>query len=133
LCLEKPFELTTLKEMVLKLLREARNIHSAALGLERRRPLRVSMEFSVTCLPVAGAATSALAPRRGEALNVSRERVFLALDAPVQPFTLLAIQVVLRNAQMPLRMVGESRWRREARDRHGHQVGLAFRDTAAGQ
>ena len=126
LYLEKPFHLTTLQEMVIKLLGEARNLPSAALGLERRRSLRVPAEFSVICSPVTGATTSALEPRRGKTLNVSREGVLVALDVPVEPFTLLAMQVVLKSGQMPLQMVGESRWRRVERDRNLHQVGLAF-------
>jgi excisionase family DNA binding protein len=126
LCLEKPFQLTTLKEMVSKLLGEARNLPSAALGLERRRSLRVPAEFPVICTPVTGAATLAIEPRRGKTLNVSREGVLLALDAPVEPFTLLAMQVVLKSGRMPLQVVGESRWRREERDHNLHQVGLAF-------
>jgi hypothetical protein len=59
-------------------------------------------------------------------LNVSREGVFLALDMPSEPFTLLAMQAILRSGQMPLQVVGESRWRRVERDRDLHQVGLAF-------
>lgn len=116
LCLEKPFQLTTLKEMVMTLLGEARHIPTAALGLERRRSLRVPVEFPVICRPITGVATSSIEPRTGKTLNASREGVLLALDVPVEPFTLLTMQVVLRSGQIPLQLVGESRWKREARD-----------------
>jgi hypothetical protein len=126
LCLAKPFQLNTLKEMVTHLLGEARNLSSTALGLERRRSLRVPAEFSVICTPVAGATRSAIEPQRGKTLNVSREGVLLALDVPIEPFTLLTMQLVLKDGQTPLQVVGESRWMREERGRKLHYVGLAF-------
>jgi excisionase family DNA binding protein len=126
LCLEKPFQLKTLKEMVTKLLGEARNLPSMALGVERRRSLRVPAEFSVVCTPVAAATTSAMGRWRGKTLNVSREGVLLVLDGPVEPFTLLAMQMVLRNGQTPLQVVGESRWMRGERASKFSRVGLAF-------
>jgi excisionase family DNA binding protein len=126
LCLAKPSQLNTLKEMVTHLLGEARNLSSTALGLERRRSLRVPAEFSVICTPVAGATRSAIEPQRGKTLNVSREGVLLALDVPIEPFTLLTMQLVLKDGQTPLQVVGESRWMREGRGRKLHYVGLAF-------
>jgi len=48
------------------------------------------------------------------------------LDLPVEPFTLLAVQVVLRSGQIPLQMVGESRWMHAGADRNLHQIELAF-------
>jgi excisionase family DNA binding protein len=125
-CLEKPFQLKTLKEMVAKLLGEARNFPSTALGLERRRSLRVQTEFSVICTPIAGATTSAIEPWRGKTLNVSREGLLLVLDAAIEPFTLVAMQIVLRNGQIPLQVVGESRWVREELGGTSHRMGLAF-------
>lgn len=125
LCLEKPFQLKTLKEMVAKLLGEARHFPGTALGLERRRSLRVQTEFSVICMPIAGT-TSPIEPWRGKTLNVSREGLLLVLDAPIEPFTLVALQIVLRNGQIPFQVVGESRWLREDFGGTSHHMGLAF-------
>jgi len=126
LYLEKPFQLKTLREMVAKLLGETRNPPSTALGLERRRSLRVSAELGVSCRPISGAIAPAPEPRGGKTVNVSREGVLLALDAPIEPFTLLALQILLKDDQLPMRVVGESRWIREAPGGSAYHVGLAF-------
>jgi CheY-like chemotaxis protein len=126
LCLEKPFQLETLKHMVAQLLGEPRTIPSTALGLERRRSLRVPAEFSVICTPVGGALASAIGPCSGKTLNVCREGLLLVLDAPITSFTLLAMQIVLGNGQVPLQVVGESRWVREERGGQSYRMGLAF-------
>jgi excisionase family DNA binding protein len=126
LCLEKPFQLKTLKGMVAKLLGKTRHPPGRALGLERRRSLRVQAEFSVSCTPISGTTTSAIEVWRGKTLNVSREGVVLLLEAPVEPFTLLAMQIFLRNDQMPVQLVGESRWVRNEPGGKSHRVGIAF-------
>ena len=126
LCLTKPFQLKNLQEMVAKLLREPRNPPSTTLGLERRRSLRVPAEFGVICRPVSGATTSAIQPWRGKTLNVSREGLLLTVDACVEPFTLLAMQILLKDRQLPMQVVGESRWVREEPGGRSHHVGLAF-------
>jgi excisionase family DNA binding protein len=126
LCLEKPFQLKALKEMVAKLLGKTRNLPSTALGLERRRSLRVQAEFSVICMPISGPTTSAIEAWRGKTSNVSREGLLLVLDVPVAPFTLLAMQIIFGNGQIPLQVVGESRWVREEPGGKSHRIGLAF-------
>jgi excisionase family DNA binding protein len=126
LCLEKPFQLNSLKEMAAKLLGETRHLPSTALGLERRRSLRVRAQFSVMCSPISGPTTSAIEPCRGKTLNVSREGLLLRLDTPIEPFTLLAMQIFLRDGQIPVQLVGESRWGREQPGGKSHHVGFAF-------
>jgi hypothetical protein len=75
---------------------------------------------------MAGAATSAIEPWRGNTLNVRREGLLLVLDVPIEPFMLLAMQIVLRNGQIPLQVVGESRWVREELGGTSHRMGVAF-------
>jgi excisionase family DNA binding protein len=125
-CLEKPFQLKTLQGMVAKLLGETRQPSSTTLGLERRRSLRVPAEFAVICTPLSGTATSSPARWRGKTLNVGREGVLLAADIAVEPFTLLAMQILLNDGQRSIHVVGESRWVREAPGGGSHHVGLAF-------
>jgi excisionase family DNA binding protein len=126
LCLAKPFQLQTLKEMVAKLLGDPRGLPSAALGLERRRSLRVQAELPVMCIPVKGASSGVSAPWQGKTLNVSREGLLLAMAVPIDPYTLLSIQIRLKDSELPIAIVGESRWLRE--DQHGqnYRIGLAF-------
>jgi two-component system, OmpR family, response regulator VicR len=126
LCLAKPFQLQTLKEMVAKLLGGPRALPSAALGLERRRSLRVQAEFPVLCIPVKGASSKVSTPWQGKTLNVSREGILLAMAAPIEPYTLLSVQIRLQDSDTPIAIVGESRWLRE--DQHGqsYRIGLAF-------
>jgi excisionase family DNA binding protein len=126
LCLEKPFQLKTLKGMVAQLLGETRHLHHRALGLERRRSLRVQAEFSVSCTPITGTTPATIEACRGKTLNVSREGLLLLLAAPVEPFTLLTLQILLRNGQMPVQLVGESRWVRDEPGGKSYRVGLAF-------
>jgi excisionase family DNA binding protein len=126
LCLEKPFLLQTLKEMAAKLLGDTRHLPSTALGLERRHSLRVRAQFSVMCTPIAGPTPSAIEPSRGKTLDVSREGLLLLFDTAVEPFTLLALQIFLRNDQLPIQVVGESRWVREQPGGKSHCVGIAF-------
>ena len=83
-------------------------------------------EFEVSCTPVAGATILANDPTKGKTVNVSREGMLLTLDGPVEPSTLSVVQVALRSAQMPLQVVGESRWMHAGQDRDLYQVGLAF-------
>jgi two-component system, OmpR family, response regulator VicR len=126
LCLAKPFQLQTLKEMVAKLLGEPRGLPSAALGLERRRSLRVQAEFPVTCIPVKGGSSNASAPWQGKTLNVSREGLLLAMPAPIEPYTLLSVQIRLKGSELPIAIVGESRWLREDQNGQNYRIGLAF-------
>jgi excisionase family DNA binding protein len=126
LCLEKPFKLKTLQEMVARLLGETRNPPSTTLGLERRRSLRVPVEFGVLCTPISAATTPAREPWRGQSLNVSREGLCLAVEAAVEPFTLLAMQIFLKDGQRSLDVVGETRWVREAPGGRAYHAGLAF-------
>jgi excisionase family DNA binding protein len=126
LCLAKPFQLKTLKEMVAKLLGEARHLPSTALGLERRRSLRVQAEFSVICTPISSATDLVIKPWRGRTLNVSREGLLVALDAPIEPFTLLTLEILLKDSEPSIQVVGESRWVREEQSSGSHCVGLAF-------
>jgi c-di-GMP-binding flagellar brake protein YcgR len=119
-------QLKTLKGMVTKLLGKTRHASSTLLGLERRRSLRVQAEFSVSCTRISGTTTSTIEVWRGKTLNVSREGVLLRLKTPVEPFTLLAMQILLRNDQMPIQLVGESRWVRNERGTKSHRVGIAF-------
>jgi excisionase family DNA binding protein len=125
LCLAKPFQLQTLKAMVARLLGETRSLPTP-LGLERRRSLRVQAEFSIICTPVTGAASPASVPWQGTTLNVSREGLLLAIDAAVEPHTLLAMQICLKDGEFPIAVVGESRWVREDYGGVGYRIGLAF-------
>jgi hypothetical protein len=59
-------------------------------------------------------------------LNVSREGVLLAADTAVEPFTVLAMQILLKDGQRSIHAVGESRWVREAPGGRSHHVGLTF-------
>jgi excisionase family DNA binding protein len=126
LCLGKPFQLKALQEMVAKLLGEARHQPNLALGFERRRSLRVQAEFSVMCTPLSNATGPAMEPRWGKTLNVSREGLLIALDAPIEPFTLLALEILLKNGHLPIHVVGESRWLREDPSSRSHRVGLSL-------
>jgi two-component system, OmpR family, response regulator VicR len=126
LCLAKPFQLQTLKEMVAGLLGAARSIPTHVLGLERRRALRVRAEFPVTCTPVAGMPSDVSAPWRGTTVNVSREGMLLTTGVPIEPYTLLTMQIYLDDAEPPVVVVGESRWLREIENQRGYLLGLAF-------
>ncbi len=126
LCLEKPFPLQTLQEMAAKLLGDTRNLPSTALGLERRRSLRVGAQFSVMCTPISGPTAAAIEPCRGKTLDVSREGLLLLFETAVEPFTLWALQISLRNDQLPVQVVGESRWVREQPEGKAYRVGIAF-------
>jgi excisionase family DNA binding protein len=126
LCLAKPFQLQTLKVMVAKLLGDPRTLPSAALGLERRRSLRVQAEFPVLCIPVKGTSSKASPPWQGKTLNVSREGVLLAMAAPIEPYTLLSVQIRLQDSDLPLAIVGETRWLRQDQLGQNYRIGLAF-------
>lgn len=126
LCLAKPFQLLTLKEMVTRLLGEARSLPATALGLERRRSLRVHAEFPVICTPVSTTSSPGNGPWHGTTLNVSREGVRIALEAPIEPYTLLTMQLSLGDGEPPMVVAGESRWVRDGESRQGYQLGLTF-------
>jgi two-component system, OmpR family, response regulator VicR len=126
LCLAKPFQIQTLKEMVVKLLGEPRSLPSSVLGLERRRSRRVQAEFPVICAPVKGASSVDSVPWHGKTLNVSREGLLLAMDAPIEPYTLLTMQIRFKDGALPLTVVGESRWLREAQSEQHYRIGLAL-------
>jgi excisionase family DNA binding protein len=126
LCLGKPFQLNTLKEMAAKLLGDTRHLPRTTLGLERRHSLRVTAEFSVTCTPHSSSMTSIGEPWQGKTLNVSREGLLLLLDTPVAPFTLLRMRLFPRNGEVPIELVGESRWVRAQPGGKPHHIGVAF-------
>jgi excisionase family DNA binding protein len=126
LCLAKPFQLQTLREMVVKLLGDPRALPSAALGLERRRSLRVQAEFPVLCIPVKGSPSTINTPWQGKTLNVSREGLLLAMAVPIEPYTLLSVQIRLKDSDPPLALVGESRWLKEGQHGQDYRIGLAF-------
>ncbi|HSF29689.1 MAG TPA: response regulator [Candidatus Tectomicrobia bacterium] len=126
LCLEKPFQLKTLKGMVAKLLGEARQQPSNALGVERRRSLRVPANFSVSCTSITGTPTAAIEALHGKTLNASREGLLLRLKTAVEPFALLTMQIRLRDGQLPVLVVGESRWVQAEPGGKSHRIGLAF-------
>ena len=126
LCLAKPFPLQTLKEMAGRLLGESHNPATTDLGLERRRSLRVPAEFPVICTPVTGASSPASTPRQGKTLNVSREGLLIAMDAPVEPFALLTMRILVRDDEAPVAAVGESRWMRGDANAQSRRIGLTF-------
>jgi CheY-like chemotaxis protein len=126
LCLAKPFSLLALKEMVARLLGEHRSLATTDLGLERRRSLRVQAELPVICTPVTGASSLTSIPQQGKTLNVSRGGLLLAMDALVEPFALLTMQILLKDGEPPIAVVGESRWMREDQNGQTHRIGLAF-------
>jgi hypothetical protein len=125
-CLGKPFQLKILQEMVAKLLGETRNQSGLALGLERRRSLRVQAESSVMCTPLSSATSPAMEPKRGKTLNVSREGLLMALNAPIEPFILLALEILLKDGHLPIHVVGESRGLREESSNRSHRVGSSL-------
>jgi excisionase family DNA binding protein len=126
LCLAKPFALQTLKEMVARLLGESRSLPITALGLERRRSLRVQAEFPVICTLITGASSPANCRWQGKTLNVSREGLLLAMDAHVAPYTLLTMQILPKDGEPPITVMGESRWVQEDQAEETHRIGLAF-------
>lgn len=126
LCLAKPFQLQTLRKMVTQLLGEARGIPPHALGLERRRSLHVPAEFPLICAPITGPSNRLSALWRGTTVNVSREGLLLTLTAPIEPYTLLTMQIFLEDDEAPIIAMGESRWIREAGNQQGYLLGLAF-------
>jgi excisionase family DNA binding protein len=125
LCLAKPFQLQTLKDMVTRLLGEARSSTATALGLERRRSLRVRAAFPVVCTPVSSATPPGKGPWQGTTLNVSREGACVSVAVPIEPYTLLTMQLSLGDREPPIVVVGESRWQCEG-ESQDYRLGLAF-------
>jgi excisionase family DNA binding protein len=126
LCLEKPFQLETLKAMVARLLGSTRDMTGLAVGSERRRSLRIAVEFPVQCTSIARMGPASTVPSHGKTLNVSREGALLALDAGLEPFGLVALQISLPHTLKPIHLVGEARWTRDSPEGEGYFVGLSF-------
>jgi excisionase family DNA binding protein len=126
LCLAKPFQLQTLKTTVAALLGEARSLPPRSLGLERRRSLRVRAEFPVICSPVPGASLPTSAPWQGTTLNAGREGLLFVTGTSVEPYTILNMQMRLKEDEPPIAVVGESRWVQEDPCSQTYRIGLAF-------
>jgi excisionase family DNA binding protein len=126
LCLEKPFQLKTLRDMVARLLGDTLSLTGAAVGTERRRSLRMGVEFPVQCTAISRMGPVSTMSSHGKTLNVSREGVLLALDAGPELSGLVALQIFVKHTAKPIHLVGEVRWTRESPEREGYFIGISF-------
>jgi len=124
LCLEKPFRMETLTAAVAKLLGQRRSEAAGELGAERRRSQRVAADLPVVCRSLSVGSQASGEPQRGKTINVSREGMLLALEAPFDPYALVALQMFLTGSQEPIQALGEARWVREGGGGHAHQTGI---------
>jgi excisionase family DNA binding protein len=126
LCLEKPFQLKTLRDMVARLLGDTLGMTGVAVGMERRRSLRMGVEFPVQCTSISHMDPVATLSSHGKTLNVSREGVLVALDAGLEGSGLVALQIFVKQTAKPIHLVGEVRWTRESPEAEGCFVGISF-------
>src|SRR5262249_39862294 len=97
LCMEKPFQMQTLKAAAAKLLGWRNRAGGLMLGMERRRSQRVPAALPVlwTSLSVSGQAGGVQQP--GQSIDVSREGMRLAVGTPLTPFCLVALQIFAKE------------------------------------
>jgi len=81
-----------------------------------------STEFS----SLASGGAAAGDPERAKTIDVSREGLRLVLDAPRDPFSLVALQIFLKGGQEPIRSLGEGRWVRGGQGGQSQEAGLEF-------
>jgi len=126
LCLEKPFRMQALSATASKLLGWRRREVDVMPGIERRRSQRVSAALPVlwTALSMNGQAGGS--PQQGKSIDVSREGMRLAVEAPLAPFSLVALQIFTKAGQEPIQALGEVRWLRERSGGQEQEVGIAL-------
>jgi len=126
LCLEKPFRMQTLKAAVARLLGQKKAAPGRALGMERRRSVRVPVELPVICSPLSAGGKAARLPQTGRTLNVSREGMCVMLDASLEPFSPVALDLFLPGSQEPIHALGEDRWGKGNQAGGGQDMGIEF-------
>jgi DNA-binding response OmpR family regulator len=126
LCLEKPFRVESLKTSVARLLGQRKGAPSGALGIERRRLLRVAAEIPVICTPLSGGSTAAGAFQAGRSINLSREGMRLALAGPLALFSPIALEILLPESREPVHALGEGRWVKPAQGTQEQEIGIEF-------
>ena len=126
LCLEKPFRMQALSAAASKLLGWRRREVDVMPGIERRHSQRVSAALPVlwTALSMNGQAGGS--PQQGKSIDVSREGMRLAVEAPLAPFSLVALQIFTKAGQEPIQALGEGRWVRERSGGQEQEVGIAL-------
>lgn len=126
LCLEKPFRMQTLKAAVARLLGQKKADPGRALGMERRRSVRVPVELPVVCTALSAGGKAGGHPQTGRTLNVSREGMCVVLDASLDPFSPVALDIFLPGSQEPLHALGEGRWVKENQAGDAQDIGIEF-------